>query len=108
MLKVEISENGHIDYLGVSGDIPTICSDVCTTINRIYLEMKNSNKNGAEDFKELITKNIEVAFYNDEELKKKTEETQNKVADRVIDILQKILDELEKEPEDEKENGEAK
>lgn len=70
MINAKINSQCEKASIEVSGNIPTIMSDIAILTREIYEEIRSNNEDMADRFKELVCNEIGVAFMDEEELDK--------------------------------------
>ena len=94
MIKFE-NKKGAVS-LKAEGNAVELCTDVCMCINSVWESLNEKSNDVAESFKLAIQKAVEdgVMFVNAVEKKEKKDEDND--IDKVIGLLDKLLEVLEK------------
>lgn len=104
MIKINTEEGGGVE---IKGFLPEIISETISAVRDIYNMIKEDNPFGAKMYKDMILKEMYVAFKTPEEIKELNEKSLNKMKDK-LGHLGGMLDFLEKLMHDEEDNKEEK
>ena len=105
MIKINTEEGGGVE---IKGFVPEIISETINAVRAIYTMIKEDDPFGAKMYKDMILKEIYVAFKTPEEIKELNEKSLNEMRDKLgnlgemLDFLEKLMHGEEDNKEEEK------
>lgn len=94
MLKFEIKK-GDIGDVCITGSLNEVLADTITMIHFIYLQLLDSDKEVAKEYKKNIVENIGLAFMQHEELEKESKKKMDTLKKLGAKKSGKVLEKIE-------------
>lgn len=94
MIKINTEEGGGVE---IKGFVPEIISETIGAVRAIYTMIKEDDPFGAKMYKDMILKEMYVAFKTPEEIKELNEKSLNEMKDKLghfsemLDFLEKLI-----------------